>query len=69
MFGRKDKDEGKAAAVQDAVNAAAVATQVINDYGVAAAEAVSATHGVLDAVVAARAAGATDDELRAARPQ
>ncbi|MEV6102641.1 hypothetical protein [Nocardia sp. NPDC051981] len=56
-------------AVQAAVNAVAVATTAINEYGRTSPEAESALRAARTAVAAAHAAGATDDDLRAARPQ
>lgn len=60
---------GKKEAVQDASNAVAVATQAINDYGQDSAEARSALDAARGAVVEARGQGATDSDLRAARPK
>lgn len=60
---------GKKAAVQNASNAVAVATQAINDYGQTSPEARSAMDAARGAVTQARAQGATDSDLRAARPQ
>ncbi|MGW3164813.1 hypothetical protein ACWC9Q_18455 [Streptomyces sp. NPDC001142] len=59
----------KDAATQAAVNAVAVATTAINEYGRTSPEAESALQAARDATTAARDAGATDDDLRAARPK
>lgn len=59
-------------AVQAAANAIAVATQAINDYAhnpdTSAYEAVDAYQTALNKVAEARAAGATDTDLRTTRP-
>lgn len=49
-------------------NAVAVFGQVINDYGTDSPEAESARKASRQAAVAARVCGATDEEMRAARP-
>ncbi|MFE7427807.1 hypothetical protein [Streptomyces sp. NPDC057545] len=56
-------------AVQAAVNAVATATTVINSYGKNSREAASALQAARDAVTTARRLGATDNDLRNARPQ
>lgn len=60
---------GKDAAVQAAVNAVAVATQAINDYGRASSEAESATEAARNSVATARQHGATDDDFRNTPPR
>lgn len=60
---------GKKEAVQNASNAVAVATQAVNDYGQNSNQARSALDAARNAVTQARAQGATDSDLRAARPQ
>jgi hypothetical protein len=59
---------GKQSATQDAVNAVAVATQAMNDYGKNSPEARGAYAAAVDATRTAREQGATDTDLRAARP-
>lgn len=54
--------------IQTAVTAVDFATTVINNYGRNSQEASDALDAARTAVTAARAAGATDDDLRAARP-
>jgi hypothetical protein len=56
-------------AVQAAVNAVNVATAVHNSYGGGSREAEDALTAARQAVHQARDAGATEDDLRAARPQ
>ncbi|KOG21782.1 hypothetical protein [Streptomyces viridochromogenes] len=58
----------KHTAIQAAVNAAAVATQAINDYGRDSDEARGALDAARTAVTTARQHGATEDDLRTARP-
>lgn len=58
----------KQTAIQSAANAAAVATRAINDYGRNSVEAQGALHAARTAVTTARRHGATDDDLRTARP-
>ncbi|GGU62580.1 hypothetical protein [Streptomyces lavendofoliae] len=58
----------KQTAVQDTVNAVAVATQAINDYGLTSPQAQGALDAARQAATTARAAGATDDDFHAARP-
>ena len=58
----------KQTATQSAVNAVAVATQAINDYGPASPEACGAFQTAKDSVTTARAHGATDTDLRTTRP-
>lgn len=55
--------------IQNAVNAVAVATQAINDYGHNSPQAQGALQAAHDTVTTARNHGATDDDIRAARPQ
>jgi hypothetical protein len=55
-------------AVQDAVNAIAVYTQAINDYGRHSAEAESAHEAAKDKTREARALGAVDADFVATRP-
>lgn len=50
--------------VQAAVDAAKVTAQAINDYGPDSPQAAGAIGATVDAVTAAKAAGATDDEIR-----
>ncbi|MGW7350978.1 hypothetical protein [Streptomyces sp. NPDC054784] len=59
---------GKQSAVQAAVNAVAVATQAINDYGRGSREARAALDAARKATEAARRQGATDRDLRNAQP-
>lgn len=58
----------KQQAIQNAVNATAVATQVVNDYGAESNEALNAFQAAVQAAATARQHGATDTELRAAHP-
>lgn len=58
----------KQTAIQGAVNAVATATQAVNDYGRDSTEARGALDAARTAVTTARRHGATDDDLRAARP-
>lgn len=55
-------------AVQAAVNAIAVATQITNDYGPQSSEAEAAMQAAREATAAARQQGAADDDFRNARP-
>lgn len=55
-------------ATQKAVNAVAVATQAINDYGQNSTEAKAALNAARTAVTTARTHGATDTDLRTTRP-
>jgi len=63
-----EHERAKAAAIQDTVNAAAVVAQVRNDYGTDSSEARTAYEAALGRAATARELGATDDDLRAARP-
>ncbi|MGW6009689.1 hypothetical protein [Streptomyces sp. NPDC055210] len=58
----------KQSAVQAAANATAVATQAINDFGADSTEATGALTAAKVAVATARSHGASDDDIRAARP-
>jgi hypothetical protein len=58
----------KPAAIQNAVNAVAAATQAVNDYGRDSTEAQGALQAARTAVTTARQHGATDNDLRTARP-
>ncbi|MEU0705381.1 hypothetical protein ABZ513_31845 [Streptomyces bacillaris] len=57
------------AKIEQAATAVDVAATVINNYGRDSREAAGALDAARTAVTAARAAGATDDDLRAARPR
>ncbi|MFD5874030.1 hypothetical protein [Streptomyces sp. NPDC060322] len=57
------------AATQSAVNAVAVATAAINEYGEHSTEAQGALQAARDSVTTAREQGATDADFRAVRPQ
>ncbi|MFJ7258228.1 hypothetical protein ACIQWV_38320 [Streptomyces sp. NPDC098085] len=59
----------KTAAVQAAATAVALAAVAINNYGRSSREAQGALRAARAAVTAARTAGATDADLRAASPQ
>jgi hypothetical protein len=58
----------KHTAVQEVVDAVTGATRAINTHGSDSAEALSALQTARAAVTTARQHGASDDELRAARP-
>jgi hypothetical protein len=55
-------------AVQKAVNAVAVTTQVLNDYGQASTEYAAAYATARQKVIDARQSGATDNDFRTTRP-
>lgn len=59
----------KEEATRAAVNAVAVATAAINEYGEHSTEAQGAQQAARDSVTAAREQGATDAAFHAVRPQ